>query len=100
MIFEVTQRPADKYAYATQFVRQRWVCGFDHWSPLEPQRGEVEAIAVRPAQVNADGQSTLAARFAICCTPTLAIFKNSLEMARHPGMVESTCLASRRQSHA
>lgn len=43
---------------------------------------------VRLAKVNTDEQGELARRFAIRSIPTLAIFRNGREVARHSGVME------------
>jgi thioredoxin 2 len=56
--------------------------------------------AVRLAKVNTDDEGGLAARFAIRSIPTLAIFKNGREVARHSGVMELSRFVAWVRSHA
>lgn len=82
----------------------------DFWAPwcgpcrmmapiYERAAGELEP-AVRLAKVNTDEQGDLAARFAIRSIPTLAIFKNGREVARHSGVMEPARFISWVRAHA
>ena len=45
------------------------------------------------AKVNTEEEPHLAARYAIRGIPTVIIFKNGMEVARHSGMMDSSSLA-------
>jgi thioredoxin 2 len=65
----------------------------------ERAAGELEP-AVRLTKSNPDEQGDLAARFAIRSIPTLAIFKNGREVARHCGVMEPARLLGWVRTHA
>ena len=82
----------------------------DFWAPwcgpcrmmapiYERAAGELEP-AFRLAKVNTDEQGDLATRFAIRSIPTLAIFKNGREVARHSGVLEPARFLSWVRAHA
>ena len=56
--------------------------------------------AVRLAKVNTDEQAALAGRHAVRSIPTLAIFKNGREVARHSGVMELSRFVAWVSSHA
>ena len=60
--------------------------------------GELEPT-VRLAKVDTESEQQLAARFNIRSIPTLAIFKNSREIARQSGAVDAATLRRWVQSH-
>lgn len=82
----------------------------DFWAPwcgpcrmmapiYERAAGELEP-AVRLAKVNTDEQGELAARFSIRSIPTLVIFRNGREVARHSGVLEPARFLGWVRAHA
>ena len=68
-------------------------------APIYQQAAAKLEPAARLAKVNTDEQGELAGRFAIRSIPTLAIFKNGREVARHAGVMEPSRFIDWVRSH-
>ncbi len=68
--------------------------------PIYEQAAAQLEPGIRLAKVNTDELSDLAAQFAIRSIPTLAIFKNGREVARHSGVMELSRFVDWARSHA
>ncbi|MCI4428062.1 MAG: thioredoxin TrxC [Burkholderiales bacterium] len=69
-------------------------------APIYEQAAAQLEPGVRLAKVNTDEQGDLAGEFAIRSIPTLAIFKNGREVARHSGVMELSRFVAWVRSHA
>lgn len=61
-------------------------------APAFAQAAKILEPRFRMAKVNTEDQPGLAKRFAIRSIPTLAIFRNGREIARHAGAMDKTSL--------
>ncbi len=62
-------------------------------APVLDRFARGRATSLQVAKVNTDEQQGLAAQFNIRSIPTLILFRNGSEIARHSGAVDATTLA-------
>lgn len=69
-------------------------------APAYAQAAQRLEPAMRLVKVNTEQAQDLAAQYAIRSIPTLALFKNGLEVARQPGAMDVAGIVAWAQAHA